>query len=124
MEESILKSIKKLLGILNDDTSFDIDILMHLNTVLAILKQIGLITTDTLVIEDDVPRWRDLLGDTNEFALIRSYVYTKVRLLFDPPTSSFGLASMQEQANMLEWRIYTLLDQPFVEPVVLTDSEI
>lgn len=108
MEDSILISVKKALGIQKDLDVFDQDILMNINSVFSILYQIGVISsTGTYRIEDDTAKWEDLFGDDPiTLDLIKTYTYARVRIMFDPPSSSFVLDSLKTQAQELEWRIY------------------
>lgn len=117
MEDSILISVKKALGIQKDITAFDQDILMSINSVFSILYQIGVISsTGTYRIEDDTAKWSDFFNeDIVQMDLIKSYTYIRVRILFDPPTSSFVLDSLKMQAQELEWRIYI---QPEISDVL------
>lgn len=105
MDESILNSIKKLLGITEDYTHFDADIVMHINTILATLNQLGIGPENGFAIEDEDAEWKDLLGDDTRLNLVKSYVHLKVRLLFDPPLSSSVLEAINNSIKELEWRI-------------------
>jgi hypothetical protein len=104
MTDSILLSTKKTLGLAEDYTAFDQDIIMHINTVFTFLTQLGVGPIEGFMIEDASDVWDDFSTD---FRLnsIKSYVYLRVRLLFDPPATSFLLAAVQEQIKELEWRI-------------------
>ena len=110
MDSSILTSIKKLLGIAEEDTSFDQDIIMHINTVFAILAQLGVGPANGFSIEDDSAIWEDYLGNATNLELVKSYVYMKVRSMFDPPTSSILADAMNKNISELEWRINTTVD--------------
>lgn len=110
MEESILKSIKKLLGIGADYTVFDQDIMMHINSVFAIMHQIGASPPDGFVITGDTETWSDFLSDRKHLDLVRSYMYTQVKTLFDPPTTSFALDSLNRLGKEYEWRLSILED--------------
>ena len=110
MDSSILTSIKKLLGIAEEDTSFDQDIIMHINTVFAILAQLGVGPTNGFSIEDDGAIWSDYLGNSTNLELVKSYIYMKVRSMFDPPTSSILADAMNKNISELEWRINTMVD--------------
>lgn len=103
--ESILTSIKKLLGIVEDYTQFDADIIMHINSVLSLLKQIGIGPINGFSISDSSEKWSDFIGDNTEHQMVVSYIYLKVRLLFDPPTSSILLQSINDQIKEYEWRL-------------------
>ena len=103
--ESILISIKKLLQISEDDTAFDTDIIMHINSVFMILWQLGVGPSKGFFIEDETAEWSDFIEDGLNLELVKSYVYLKVKLLFDPPTSSFVMESMNRQIAEFEWRL-------------------
>ena len=118
MADSIFNSVKKVVGLLGDDGSFDEDILLHINSVVSTLRQLGLSIPADFYVRDDVQTWRDLLGEFRDLDLVKSYMAMKVRLMFDPPSSSFGLASMTEMVKELEWRINVLTDQPYSVPVL------
>ena len=119
MTDSIFSSVKKVVGLLGDDGSFDEDVLLHINSVISTLRQLGLSIPADFYVRDDVQTWQNLLGEYRDLDLVKSYMTMKVRLMFDPPSSSFGLASMTEMAKELEWRINCLVDtvQPQPEEV-------
>ena len=103
--ESILTSIKKLLGIHEDDDAFDTDIIIHINSVLMILTDIGVGPTEGFAIEDDGATWEDFLGSGINHEAAKTYVYLKVRSVFDPPASSAALEAMNNQIKEYEWRL-------------------
>lgn len=107
MVASILTSIKKSLGLVASDTTFDSDILMFTNTVLSTLNQIGVGPEEGFQIEDVSATWDDLLDSDLRLNHVQTYVYLKVRLLFDPPATSFAITAIETQAKELEYRIYT-----------------
>jgi hypothetical protein len=102
---SILTDIKKSLGIEADYTHFDPDIIMHSNTVLLTLNQIGIGPTDGFIITGDTEVWTDLLGDRKDLEAVKTLIYMKVKLIFDPPTSSFVIEAMNKTIQELEWRL-------------------
>ena len=104
MQESILTSIKKLLGITEEYTHFDADIIMHINSVFMILMQLGIGPANGFSISDDSAVWSDFLSDATWFELVKSYVYIKVKLIFDPPQSGTLVSAMEKQASEFEWR--------------------
>lgn len=105
MDDSILNSVKKILGIAPDYDAFDTDVIIHINSVFSTLTQLGLGPNEGFMIEDASAVWEDfLLGDMRLNA-IKTYVYLRVRILFDPPTTGFVLAALQEQIKELEWRM-------------------
>lgn len=103
--ESILTSIKKLLGITEEYEHFDADIIMHINSVLMILTQLGVGPPEGFIIQDETSTWTDFVPDTMKIEAIKSYMYLKVKLLFDPPLSSAVMESYNRQISELEWRI-------------------
>lgn len=103
--ESILTTIKKMLGIAADYTHFDTDIIVHINTVLVTLNQIGVGPETPATISSVADTWENTLGDISNIESVKTYIYLKVRLLFDPPASSYVLESMNRAANELEWRL-------------------
>lgn len=110
--ESILDSIKKLLGISDEYTQFDNDIIMHINTVFINLTQLGVGPAAGFFIEDNSTIWTDFVDLENEIQLnaIKSYMYLKVKLLFDPPLSSSVVQSMNNMISELEWRLNAVVD--------------
>lgn len=106
METSILTSTKKILGLAEDYTAFDLDVITHINTALSTLKQLGIGPPGGLAIEDETSDWSDFLdiSDSN-YSDVKTYVYLRVRLLFDPPTTSYLLAALEQQIQQMEWRI-------------------
>lgn len=108
--ESILTSIKKLLGIAEEYTHFDADLIMHINSVLSILTQIGVGPAEGFSIKDDSSVWEDFVPENSKLELIKSYMYMKVKLLFDPPLSSAVIESTNRMTSELEWRIQVAAD--------------
>ena len=108
--ESILKSIKKLLGIPEDETFFDSDIIMHINSVFAILNQIGAGPPEGFTIQDKTDTWSSYISNDKILETVKSYMYLKVRLIFDPPASSVVADSMNKMINELEYRISVHVD--------------
>lgn len=102
--ESILTSIKKLLGIAEDYTPFDMDIIFHINSVLFTLYQIG-IGARGFSIQDEAATWNDFLSDSDDLEAVKTYIYLKVKLAFDPPSHSAHLEAMEKQAKEYEWRL-------------------
>lgn len=105
MMESILISIKKLLGLMPEYTYFDDDIIVHINTAFAALNQLGVGPAEGFMIVDENSEWRDVTTEKN-LSMIKSYIYLKVRTLFDPPTSSVLMESINRNISELEWRIF------------------
>ena len=107
MSESILDSTKKILGIDEEYDAFDMDVVMHINGAFSTLHQLGLGPEEGFMIEDDGAEWGDFLENDNRLNSVKTYVFLKVRVIFDPPTTSFVLTALQEQIKELEWRLNT-----------------
>ena len=108
--DSILTSIKKLLGIAEGYEHFDADLIMHINSVLTILTQIGVGPSEGFYITDKSNTWNEFIPEEYNLELIKSYVYLKVRLLFDPPQSSSVMDATNRMIEELEWRISVTVD--------------
>lgn len=106
MMDSILTSIKKLLGISEDYEHFDADIIMHINSVLAILAQLGVGPTEGFSIRDKTATWGDYIGENaKKLNDVQMYIYLRVKLIFDPPSSASVIEAMTNAKNELEWRL-------------------
>lgn len=103
--ESILTSIKKMLGIDENYNHFDADIIMHINSVFMVLTQLGVGPSEGFAIEDDSSIWADFIKDLEKLQAVKSYMYLKVKLLFDPPTTSSVIESMNRMIGEFEWRL-------------------
>lgn len=129
MSESILTSTKKMLGLDESYTAFDLDIITHINSVFSILNQLGIGPADGYMIEDATPVWTDFLGADLRLNNIKSYVYLRVRMLFDPPTTSYMITALDEQRKELEVRILmqresTAWVDPDPDPIPIDDGDI
>ena len=108
MEQSILKSTKKILGIGDDVASFDLDIITHINSEFSILHDLGVGPQAGFIIEDDVVEWSEYLPDEEDLVIlnkVKAAVWLRTRLLFDPPTSGFLLEALKAQLQEQEWRL-------------------
>ena len=108
--ESILTSIKKLLGITEDYEHFDGELMIHINSVFAVLNQLGVGPNAGFVIADKSFVWKDFLNDDKTLEFVKTFVYLKVRLLFDPPQSAAVIEAINRQASEYEWRILVAAD--------------
>lgn len=104
MEDSILISTKKLLGLDQNYNAFDTDVMIAINTILNVLYQLG-VSKKPYSITGDLETWKDYLGDRDDLEMVKSFVYLRVRLLFDPPTTGVLHEAMERQASELEWRL-------------------
>lgn len=105
MSGSILLDTKKILGINDNYTVFDQDVIIHINSALSILGQLGIGPEDGLMIYDESATWDELIESSRLLNTVKSYVYLRVRMLFDPPGTSFVLKAYEDQLRELEWRI-------------------
>jgi len=116
---SILTSIKKLLGLEEDNIQFDPDITIHINTAFMVLNQLGLGPETGFFITDKTQVWAELVADRKDIEAVKSYVYLKVKMIFDPPTMSFVLDAMKRSIDEMESRLLYQIE--YVAPVETTD---
>ena len=110
MEDSIFKTIKSLLGPDADYDVFDQDILIFINTAIATLTQLGVGPSSGFRVTGDSETWADFIGDRNDIDSVKSYIYMKVRLAFDPPSSATVSSSYEEACKEYEWRLNVAVD--------------
>lgn len=108
--DSILTSIKKLLGIDDGYNHFDPDIIMHINSVFMILTQMGVGPSEGFAIEDKTATWDEFIEDPAKLQAVKSYMHLKVKLLFDPPQSSAVTEAMNRMISEFEWRLNVAVD--------------
>lgn len=111
MTDSILNDIKKLLGIDNTYTEFDTDIIIHINSVFMILNQLGVGPESGYRITGSLNTWSEFTDNEYEMESVKSYIYLKVRMMFDPPQSSALMQAMNEQIKEFEWRLNVANDE-------------
>lgn len=109
--DSILDSVKKVLGIPSEYEVFDPDIIMHINTVFFTLSQLGVGPDGGFSISSKSDTWDSYIPEGSNLEAVKSYVYLRVRILFDPPSSSYVLTSMENQIKELEWRLNVEVDR-------------
>lgn len=109
--DSILTSVKKLLGLTEEYTAFDADLIMHINSVLMILNQMGVGPKKAFAISDATATWSEFMGERTDLEAVKSYVALKVNLLFDPPQSSATIEATKNLISELEWRLYVTCDK-------------
>lgn len=108
MAGSILTDTKKILGISEADTSFDLDVMTHINTAFSVLHQLGVGPEEGFMIESKSEEWDEFeVDDILTFNMVRTYIGLKVKMFFDPPSTSFLLDSMDKQIQQLESRLNT-----------------
>lgn len=112
--DSILTSIKKLLGIDESDTDFDIDVTIHINSALSVLHQLGVGPTSGFAVRDASALWSDFIPANNQHLQdVKTYIYLKVKLVFDPgQLSAAVITAMKEEIKELEWRLNVASETP------------
>lgn len=110
MDDSILDSIKKILGMPPAYDAFDTDLVIHINSVFGILAQLGVGPEGGFSISDNTTLWKAYLGDSKDLEMVKSYIALKVRLIFDPPTTGAVMDAMKEQIREYEWRLNVQVD--------------
>jgi len=116
--DSILLSIKQMLGLQDEYDAFDMDIIMHINSVISILNQMG-VGEENFKVQDETQTWDEFMTDKHNMEEVKSYIYLKVKLLFDPPLNSAVLQSQKELISELEWRLNVECDDTWEK----TDSK-
>jgi len=109
---SILNSVKKKLGPTGDYKYFDSDIIDHINSTFDILTQLGLGPKEGFSIEDETTEWDDYTTDGKVLQAVRTYVFLKVKLYFDPPTNGTLMEAVKNQISELEWRLNVMAETP------------
>lgn len=105
MNESILTSIKKLLGIAEEYTHFDTDIMIHINSVFMDLHQLGVGPEDGYQVDNVADSWNEFVTSDKNLEAVKTYTYLRVKMIFDPPTNGSVLNAYKEQIDKLEWRL-------------------
>lgn len=108
MEASILTSTKKILGMAEAYTAFDLDIITHINATFVVLNQLGIGPPEGFMIDDEVATWDAFNVPTMQLSLVKTYLYLSVRMLFDPPATSFLIEATNSQLRQYEWRLNVL----------------
>lgn len=111
MNDSILTSIKKLLGLEAEYDVYDLDIIVHINTAFLVLQQLGVGPEEGFRIENASDVWSDFIDDINNpeamttLSGVKTFVYLKVKNVFDPPASSIAAEAYKSMLNEVEWRL-------------------
>lgn len=105
LEQSILKSTKKKLGLAEDYNAFDEDVISHVNSVFSTLNQLGIGPPDGFMIEDNDAEWNEFSDSPRLINLVKTYVYLRVRMLFDPPGTSYHISAIKDEITELEYRL-------------------
>jgi|SRR6478736_6798785 len=105
MTDSILTSVKEVLGVSDEHSAFDPAIIMHINATFSTLNQLGVGEDAVFFITDLVNVWDEFICPENQKQMVKTYMYLAVRLLFDPPVTSFAIEAMERQLKEFEWRL-------------------
>lgn len=122
-DQSILKTVKRTLGLAENYVAYDEEIIIHINSVFGTLQQLGIGPVEGFEIEDDTLTWFDFVQDELILSPVKSYIYLRVRMLWDPPsTNPAVMSSFKEQIKELEWRL-EVAGEPFAgETVIVLDG--
>lgn len=124
MTDSILITTKNALGLSADYEAFDSDVIMHINSVFFKINQLGVGPDEGFSIEGVEEKWSDYIASSKELHAVKTYMYLSVRLMFDPPTTSFAITAMENQIKEFEWRLNAHREEvyhPWVDPATEED---
>jgi hypothetical protein len=122
MDDSILDTVKRLLGIEPDNTPFDAELIVHINSAIMALEQLGVCKTPNFEVTSTADIWSEFLLDGVNLQAAKHYVYLQIKQVFDPPATSFALDAIKRQLDMYEWRLMVQADPTFVDPTVTTTT--
>ena len=120
MSESILDTTKKVLNLADNYDVFDPDVMMHINSAFSTLAQLGVGPAQGFAISDASATWDDFLGGDPKFNNVKTYIFLRVKLVFDPPSTSFGITAVEQQIKELEWRLNAQREDESWTPPVTT----
>ena len=112
MSTSILDTIKKMLGIDTAYTAFDVDIIVHINAAFSTLNQLAVGPTTPYFITDKTQTWNQFIGTAVGIESVKAYIWAKVKLAFDPPTTSFAIEALEKMCSEFEWRLNVKAEEP------------
>lgn len=114
MEESILLTIKKMIGPSIDYPAFETDLIVHINTALMVLNQLGIGPVEGFSITGEDETWSDLIGEAKNLDAVKTYIYLKVKMAFDPPTTGATTDAFKEMIKEYEWRLNVQVDPSLI----------
>lgn len=120
--DSILNSVKRVLGLDFDYTPFDQDIIMHINSAFSTLEQLGVGPAGGYQIEDSDNKWEEFIGVDYRLNSVKTYVCLRVRMIFDPPPTSFAVDAMRKQIEELEWRLNIVREDYLLADEIVLDG--
>ena len=107
IQDSILETIKNLIGITSECTDFDANIMVHINSAIMRLRQLGIGPQRGFSVRDASTTWNEYIDDIDLYEAVKDYIHLKVKIVFDPPTSSYVLEAMNKKIKELEWVLQT-----------------
>ena len=122
MIESILQSVKEMIGVPGSVDSFDTELIIIINSIFSALEQIGVGPDNGFSIEDDTTLWNEYLDDSALLGFVKPYISLKTKLMFDPPTSTAIADAMNRQISEFEWRINVFVDLKNKDTEVITND--
>lgn len=122
MEDSILNTIKKMVGVGVDYSVFDVDIIVLINSALSTLRDLGIGPKEAFVVEDETQKWKDYILNINDFVDVKEYIFLKVKIMFDPPSSSYVLDAYKNRMSELEWRLNVRSESECFREEVVVDE--
>ena len=122
MTESILNTIKKMLGVPVEDSAFDSDVLVHINGALSTLTQLGVGPVDPILVANKDTEWSSLTIDPTVQGMAKQFIYLTVKLLFDPPSTSFVIESYAKTIQELTWRLEVQAN-PYIPVIIVVEEE-
>jgi hypothetical protein len=120
--DSILTSIKKKLGMEEEDINFDDEVIIEINTAFVDLNRLGVGPVEGFTISDKTTLWTDYIGTDKRLENVKTYIYLQAKLVFDPPTTSFLVDAINRKIEKLEWCINNYVDKP--APVIVVEEEV
>lgn len=119
MEESILKTIKKLIGLAEGYTVYDEDVKVFINGAISTLTQLGIGPSAGFMIEDATTTWGAFVGDDPRLSAVKTYIHLRLKLIFDPPQTSFAITAFEKQIEELAWRLNVVREEDsWVDPTL------
>ena len=116
--ESILDTTKKLLGLDSDDTSFDVDIIVIINSIIPALSQMGIGPINGFIVMTKDDKWSDYIKESiTNLEGVKAYLFLKTKLIFDPPTNATVIDAINKSLNELEWRMMLAVETNNLEVI-------
>lgn len=114
--DSIVDSVKKTIGITVEDESFDVDLIVHINSIFMVLNQLGIGPREGFAITNKDQKWSDYLADSPNVKAVESYMILRVKALFDPASTSYTQQAFEKICLEMEWRLVYQQEHPYIAP--------